>query len=550
MGGIAGLINLDGAPAQEQELKRMALLLAHRGLNGRGVHAEGTAGIVHTRHAVLDLSDRAHQPMQGAGKRYWITFDGTLYNFLELKKELKGLGYPFRTESDTEVVLAAYIAWGPACLDRFEGMWAFAVWDAQERKFFLSRDRFGIKPLYFYHKSQLFAFASEIKGFLGLEHVEMSFDQAALGKALDSKTAERLWKGIESLLPGCYLEISEKQPRPVITRWWKILDHLPLINPWPAKQAETLKELLFDACGKTILSDVPVGCVLGEGIGSRALIAVVHDLSHQVKEVIRQASDCSTVCVKEPFSTQEIKWLKGLKVKAYLADKEPLVNKLEELIFAYEIMGPLGIEDWSVYCTLRNALVRVGIEESGAAACFAAIPQSSELWVEELEEELQAARTGNFLSEDKKMGRSFDHQVEWLEGVSFQEHLRRQDLAGMANSVEVRMPFLDWKIVTFCLALSFSQKMDYNLLKHAMKEIIPKPLLVVKKIPKEPLHDFLNPLIKEVVERKAFSRSTVADFSHVKELVENQRYEKAWPYVQAYILDDKFRQARQKVFDD
>ncbi|HWS87098.1 MAG TPA: hypothetical protein VN282_09055 [Pyrinomonadaceae bacterium] len=149
MCGIAGLLNLDGRPADGGVVGAMTRALAHRGPDGEGVHVEGALGLGHRRLAILDLSPAGRQPMSFADGRYWITYNGEIYNFIELRRELEGLGYSFRTQADTEVILAAYDRWGPDCQLKFNGMWALAVWDARERTLFLSRDRFGIKPLYY-----------------------------------------------------------------------------------------------------------------------------------------------------------------------------------------------------------------------------------------------------------------------------------------------------------------------------------------------------------------------------------------------------------------
>ncbi|OQX22477.1 MAG: hypothetical protein BWK80_30440 [Desulfobacteraceae bacterium IS3] len=161
MCGIAGILNLNG-PINPDELDRFTDSLTHRGPDGRGTFVDGNLGLGHRRLAILDLSEAGKCPMPYGGydgKRYWITFNGEVYNFLELRDELKKLGYRFRTETDTEVVVASYAHWGEDCLLRFNGMWALAIWDSLEKKLFLARDRFGIKPLYFWG-TRRFAFSS------------------------------------------------------------------------------------------------------------------------------------------------------------------------------------------------------------------------------------------------------------------------------------------------------------------------------------------------------------------------------------------------------
>ena len=142
--------------------------LAHRGPDGFGIEhfPEARLWLGHRRLAILDLSERARQPMSYAEGRYWLTYNGEVYNYIELREELRGLGHRFVSNSDSEVILAAYAQWGPECQFRFNGMWAFAIWDAHERRLFLSRDRFGVKPLHYSDHAGAFVFASELKAFL------------------------------------------------------------------------------------------------------------------------------------------------------------------------------------------------------------------------------------------------------------------------------------------------------------------------------------------------------------------------------------------------
>ena len=151
MCGIAGIWNFDNKPVTQASIERFADSLAHRGPDGRGFWRDDSLGIAlgHRRLSIIDLTDEAAQPMSYADDRYWITYNGEIYNFIELRKELEAKGHQFRTQSDTEIILAAYSEWGADMQFKFNGMWAFAIFDRQERRLFFSRDRFGIKPFHF-----------------------------------------------------------------------------------------------------------------------------------------------------------------------------------------------------------------------------------------------------------------------------------------------------------------------------------------------------------------------------------------------------------------
>ena len=166
MCGIAGILNINRQPVAHSQIKAMTDSISHRGPDGEGQYIDECLGLGHRRLAVIDLSSAGHQPMQTQDTNLTITYNGEIYNFKELRASLESLGYRFHSNTDTEVVLNAYAEWGHKCVDRFNGMFAFAIWDKKERKLFLARDRYGIKPLYYYYQNNSFIFASEIKAII------------------------------------------------------------------------------------------------------------------------------------------------------------------------------------------------------------------------------------------------------------------------------------------------------------------------------------------------------------------------------------------------
>ena len=198
MCGITGFWNLDGKPISREELIRFTHQIVHRGPDGWDVHIFNTApvGFGHRRLAIIDTTDAGRQPMSFIN-RYWMVFNGELYNFVELRKELESSGYQFKTDSDTEVVLASYDKWGEDCQFKFNGMWALVIWDNHERKLFASRDRFGVKPLIYSFDSKRFAFASEMKAFLALDGFRAEFSPTVLTNSLNDAS---LVEGTEDCL--------------------------------------------------------------------------------------------------------------------------------------------------------------------------------------------------------------------------------------------------------------------------------------------------------------------------------------------------------------
>ena len=163
MCGITGILNLDGAPASQPSVERMADAIIHRGPDGYGYWVDGPVALGHRRLSIIDLSEHGRQPMQTADGRYVMSYNGEVYNFGVLRAELEAKGYTFRSHSDSEVVLNAWHAWGTDAVLRFNGMFAFAIWDRKERKLFLVRDRYGIKPLYYAIFGNVVLFGSEQK---------------------------------------------------------------------------------------------------------------------------------------------------------------------------------------------------------------------------------------------------------------------------------------------------------------------------------------------------------------------------------------------------
>ncbi|MEM3432910.1 MAG: asparagine synthase (glutamine-hydrolyzing) [Candidatus Methanomethyliaceae archaeon] len=285
MCGICGIWNLNGRPATADEIRAMADMLAHRGPDAEGYYLDGPLALGHRRLAILDLTPTGNQPMGYANGRNWITYNGEIYNFLELRAELEQKGYAFRSGSDTEVILAAYAAWGPECVLRFNGMWAFAIWDSLERRLFLARDRFGIKPLYYLHESDRFAFASEMKAFLRLAGFTPRANLRVLkAELLDVHSQEWgedcLLIGIRRLPPGCYLQVgADGQIR--THKWWCTRDHLPDVPARFDDHVEHFRLLFEDACRLRLRSDVPIATCLSGGIDSSSVVCTLAEVAKQ-----------------------------------------------------------------------------------------------------------------------------------------------------------------------------------------------------------------------------------------------------------------------------
>jgi asparagine synthase (glutamine-hydrolysing) len=278
MCGIVGICNLNGDPVPAGLVKAMTDIMAYRGPDGEGHYMEGAIGLGHRRLAVIDLTAASHQPMMSACGRYVLTYNGEIYNFQELRAELETKGYWFRSRSDTEVVLNAFVEWQEKCLDRFNGMFAFAIWDRRERRLFLGRDRYGVKPLYWYAKSGVFIFSSEIKAILKHPQVSRAICFPALNEYFTFQnifSELTLFEGIRLLPPGCALTLDLKETaEPNVRRYW---DYPSLNGPAALSEDETadqLHHLFVQAVTRQLVSDVPVGSYLSGGMDSGSITAV------------------------------------------------------------------------------------------------------------------------------------------------------------------------------------------------------------------------------------------------------------------------------------
>lgn len=256
----------------------MAEALAHRGPDGEGIFLEHELGLGHRRLSVLDLSSAGRQPMASADGRYILTYNGEVYNFRELKKELEGVGRRFFSRTDSEVVLNAYAEWGADCVSRLNGMFAFAIWDRRRRELFLARDRYGIKPLYYSMQNKSFLFASEVKGLLAHDEVHREIDLEAILEYFTFQnifTDKTFYSGLCLFPAGCYARVRPGAAVECrIDRYWDYSFEEPTDPADDREYLEELDRLFRQAVSRQLVSDVELGAYLSSGIDSGAVTAL------------------------------------------------------------------------------------------------------------------------------------------------------------------------------------------------------------------------------------------------------------------------------------
>ncbi|HEB71905.1 MAG TPA: asparagine synthase (glutamine-hydrolyzing) [Nitrospirae bacterium] len=386
MCGIAGLLQFDGSKVDRVSINRMTDLLIPRGPDDYGVFVDDPIALGHTRLAILDLSATGKQPMSYADGRFVITYNGEIYNYLELKDQLEGLGYRFTGSSDTEVILAAYAKWGEECQNRFNGMWAFGIWDRREKTLFLSRDRFGVKPLHYYHDGERFSFASEMKAFLALGRFSLEYDEKILAKALNNfseveGSENTLLRGVKRLLAGrCMVIRADGDIK--IKRWWNTLSSMQAPRGGFAQQVSRFRELFFDACHIRMRSDVPVAVSLSGGLDSSSVLCALSAIKAGEQYANPQAQqELKAFVASFPGTYQDEKCyaeevVRHSNVPSAFSeiDVNSSIGRLEEVLFAFEEVYDLPSAPWLLYEKMRGNGFRVSIEGHGGDELLAGYP--------------------------------------------------------------------------------------------------------------------------------------------------------------------------------
>jgi asparagine synthase (glutamine-hydrolysing) len=529
MCGIGGILDSSGTAVSVANLRTLGNALAHRGPDGEGIwisdHA--TTGLVHRRLAILDTSERGDQPMLTADGRYVCVFNGEIYNFLELRSELERLGHRFTSDSDTEVLLAAWREWGEAMLPRLNGMWALAIHDTQSDELFLSRDRFGIKPLLYAQTGAQFAFASELRAIRKVPFVASDLDSETCVQMLRAPfsiegTDRTLLKSVRRLPAGHCATI--KHGRLTVSRWWRTSDHLVEIAPsMPEWQAE-FRQRLVDSVKLRLRSDVPVGTSLSGGFDSSAIAGVMASVAATRGSHLREAKDWRRAFVAsfpgeptdETPQAEEAASFAGVEPCLIRLQRDDALDQIDRVLEDLDdIYIGLPTAPWVVYREMRRAGVIVSLDGHGADELMGGYRQKGQAFGFWLRNAIaQVIETLPALEAVSTASRSFwrrTHGLDytrsnWSQGVfpksaaatdSLPRHwgglnvrlyrmfhcdvlptiLRNFDRISMAHGVEIRMPFMDWRLVTYTMSLPDEAKNSAGLSKfiarQALKGLLP-----------------------------------------------------------------------------
>jgi asparagine synthase (glutamine-hydrolysing) len=531
MCGIAGILD-PSSPIDRSELLRMTSALSHRGPDGLHTEIFDSVGLGHTRLSILDLSMAGQCPMEVhglTGTKYHITFNGEIYNFLELRRELEAKGYAFKSNTDTEVIVAAYDLWGRGCTVRFNGMWAFAIYDHSKRELYLSRDRFGVKPLY-YSSSKRFAFASELKAFVALRDYSPKLNDRIVPGLLrrfryDGVTDETALDGVRSL-PGGHNLFVTSDGTVRIERWWDTAGHIEPTNETFSDQVEHFRQLFLDAVRIRMRSDVPVGTCLSGGVDSSsvacAMAAVVQganaDLERCTKDWQRTfvATFSGTSLDERVYADQIISHI-GSKPVYYDFSHEESLKHLVDCIWSLdEPTGGYAISPWLLYRSLRESGVVVSLDGHGGDELLGGYS-----WYLDS----RASELNSVLYED-------------LHAKLLPTILRNYDRCSAAHGIEVRMPLLDYRVVTYAFSLPASAKIGggytKRILRESMKGIVPDSIrLRRQKIGfNAPMIEWFNgglvPLIEKVTQSHFWLNNPFFDGRELAQQILSRSRAKAW----------------------
>lgn len=360
MCGISGIFNFDETPVSQDKINILTDALAHRGPDGRGIwfNNEKNLAFGHRRLAIIDLSIAAKQPMSWADGRYWITYNGEIFNFIEIRDELFQKGYCFKTQSDTEIILAAYNEWGENMLERFNGMWAFAIFDNNTQSLFLSRDRYGIKPLYYYNKNYIFIFASEVQAIQKILGNNFSLNtevirDISVGSFSYHGTIQTYIKDIHSLPGGYNLSIRNKKIR--IKEWYSLKKMS--VPPDFKNQAIALKNIIMESCKVRLRSDVPIGTCLSGGLDSGSIAAIVDTFNSVSSNPLSKYSHHAFFAqlLNSPFDESESANTLAAELRLKLNTLEihsPTPEELEEAL--HQCDGPMhGLAFFPIWLLFR-----------------------------------------------------------------------------------------------------------------------------------------------------------------------------------------------------
>jgi asparagine synthase (glutamine-hydrolysing) len=500
--------------------------LKHISENGK----QSSLALMHRRLSILDVSEMGHQPLVSDNERYVIVFNGEVYNYKEIRQELISKGHQFKSESDTEVVLNSFVEWGEKCVERFVGMWAFVIHDKQENTLVLSRDRYGVKPLYFYQRGSYFAFASEIKALLKLSKVDSRISNEDLGSFLSyGSTAnpyQNLFLYIEDIQPGSNYRYDLNTGMLTKTPYYYLEKSVQQEKTSLKENIEKFEALFDDSMALHLRSDVEIGSCLSGGLDSSA---IVYSASKQLQNVPLKtftASYKNKAIDESDYAQLVANKLPNVKDVYIYPEAKTLVSDMDKMLYHQDL--PIGstsiFAQWEVMKCANQHQIKVLLDGQGADETLGGYTNFGGIYLVEL---LKEFKFNQFFKEYRRLKRNFTPKIrqgvlkaayyylpsnlqqrfrakerlsynfintEHLGGLelavpqrggkTFKEHselsmkfgmydlLRYEDRNSMAFSIESRVPFLDHRLVEMIRSLPNNHKIHKGWSKYVLRKML------------------------------------------------------------------------------
>ena len=516
MCGITGYINLDGAPASEELVRKLADKISHRGPDGQGWFIHENAALAHKRLAIIDLSDNAAQPMLSNDEMSVISYNGEIYNFKELRKQLENLGHKFNSGSDTEVVLCAFQEWGLNAIDRLNGMFAFSILCLRSNQLILARDRYGIKPLYYTLTDNVFLFASEIKAFLGHPYFKSKMDIDSLHEYMTFQNffgENTLFKDVKLLPAGSTLSIDLTGKVSMPQRYWDFSFRESSIIPSREEAVEELNRLFVNAVKRQLVSDVPIGSYLSGGIDTGSITALASAACPGMRTFTIGFDTRSISGLELAYDERDrAEYMASLcKTEHYemILKSGDMIRAIDELVWHLE-EPRVGQSYPNFYAArLAGAHNKVVLSGAGGDELFAGYPwrylrsasassfldyskKYYEFWqrlvpseyakniLKDSDRNSKADMYQNFASVFGKAAEDILHPSDYINNSLYFEAktflqglLLVEDKLSMAHGLEARVPFLDNELVDFAMQLPVSFKLSNVIANSEANENLP-----------------------------------------------------------------------------
>jgi len=575
MCGILGSIGL----FEKEKFKKALSQLAHRGPDGESVWFDDAHQVVlgHRRLSIVDISDSGKQPMTDS--HLTITYNGEIYNYIELKKILQDKGHMFKSTSDTEVILKSFQEWGTQCVEKFNGMWAFAIWNKNTRRLFIARDRFGVKPLFYAFSSKGFLFGSEMKAIAPLlDGIQLSSDfNWCLNNIYSYETSDKsLIQGIKRFPAGHIAEYGPGDKALAPKKYWETLDRIKEETGNYQQQVENFRNLFLDACKIRMRSDVKIGTSLSGGLDSSAVAAAMSFWGNQTIKNQNIQSEWQNAFVatfkgtyldERDYAEEVINSLK-LKGHFYEMDAVDGIEKLDSYLWYFEelfLTSPIPMT--SIYKAIKSEGISVSLDGHGADELLAGYGHNMFNAVKD--EPFNVSSIKEIADTFKKMHGVSKSDIElvidgfagkknmlmfylrkmlqispedelvkklgYFNAALYQEFhyyilptlLRNYDRYSMAGSVEVRMPFMDYRLVTQSFSLPWQSKLRKGFTKAILRDAI-EPFLSSKIVRRKTKIGFSTPFTDwftgpwkkftlDLVHSESFNNSSVIDSQMVRE---------------------------------